>query len=62
MGNLKDVFYELLARMDKHQYESYEAIHTNILRERGKKLDNYEQFNLAAKILSQGKTTVRKPH
>ena len=62
MGNLKDVFYELLACMDKHQYESYEAIHTNILRERGKKLDNYEQFNLAAKILSQGKTTIRKPH
>ncbi len=62
MGNLKDVFYELLARMDKDQYESFEAIHTNILRERGKKLDNYEQFNLAAKILSQGKTIIRKPH
>ena len=62
MGNLKDVFYELLARMDKDQYESYEAIHTNILRERGKKLDNYEQFNLAAKILSQRKTITRKVH
>ena len=62
MGNLKDVFYELLARMDKDQYESYEAIHTNILRERGKKLDNYEEFNLAAKILSQQKAIIRKPH
>lgn len=62
MGNLKDVFYELLARMDKDQYESYKAIHTNILRERGKKLDNYEEFNLAAKILSQQKAIIRKPH
>ena len=44
MGNLKDVFYELLAHMDKDQYESFETIHTNILRDRGKKLDNYEQF------------------
>ena len=62
MGNLKDVFYELLANMDKDQYESFEAIHSNILRERGKKLDNYEQFNLAAKILSQRKTITRKVH
>ncbi len=62
MGNLKDVFFELLAHMDKDQYESFEAIHSNILRERGKKLDNYEQFNLAAKILSQRKTITRKAH
>ena len=62
MGNLKDVFYELLANMDKDQYESFEAIHSNILRKRGKKLDNYEQFNLAAKILSQRKTITRKVH
>jgi hypothetical protein len=48
--------------MDKDQYESFEAIHTNILRNRGKKLDNYEQFNLAAKVLSQRKTIIRKPH
>lgn len=62
MGNLKDVFYELLAHMDKDQYESFETIHANILRDRGKKLDNYEQFNLAAKVLSQRKTIIRKPH
>ena len=62
MDNLKDIFYELLAQMDKDQYESFEAIHTKILRERGKKLDNYEQFNLAAKVLSQRKTIIRKPH
>ena len=62
MDNLRDVFYELLAKMDKDQYESFEAIHTKILQERGKKLDNYEQFNLAAKVLSQRKTIIRKPH
>ena len=60
MGNLKNVFYEMIGRMDEDQYETYREIHENSLKEKGKPLGPYDKFNLAAKILTYRKTVYKK--
>ena len=62
MGNLKDVFYEMIGRMNEDQYETYREIHENFLKEKGKPLEPYDKFNLAAKIISYKKTVNKKTH
>ena len=62
MGNLKDVFYEMIEHMNEDQYETYREIHENFLKEKGKPLGPYDKFNLAAKIISYKKTVNNKPH
>ena len=62
MGNLKDVFYEMIERMNEDQYETYREIHENFLKEKGKPLGPYDKFNLAAKILSQQSNLIHRAH
>ena len=62
MKNLQNICYEMLGRMNEDQYKSYTEIHENILRKKGKPLESYDEFNLAAKILTYRKTVNKVTH
>ena len=62
MGNLEDICRKLIGHMDENQFEFYKNIYEDLLEKEGKHLDSYENFNLAAKILSQQKTEISRPH
>tara|TARA_B100001093_G_C26322619_1_gene798368 strand:+ start:220 stop:408 length:189 start_codon:yes stop_codon:yes gene_type:complete len=62
MGNLKDVFYEMIGHMNEDQYETFREIHEKFLKEKVKPLGPYDKFNLAAKIISYKKTVNKKSH